>query len=97
MTKMGFGLRTADVGHNILTEVAILSSFEAKRVNESYRRYLEEYRKAPESNIQDIQDIRKHWFELGLECAMRVDKLLAAIGGVSYFSPRIIVETANID
>jgi hypothetical protein len=97
MTKMGFGLRIADVGQPILTEVAILSSFEAKQVNESYRRYIEEYRKAPESNIQDIQDIRKHWFGRGLECGMRVDELLAAIGKVGYFSPWIIVETANID
>ena len=97
MTKMGFGLRTADVGHNILTEVAILSSIEAKQVNESYRRHIEADRKAPDSDIQYIQDIRNARFARELECAMRVDELLAAIGDVDYFSTWIIVETATID
>jgi hypothetical protein len=97
MIKMGFGLRIADVGQPILTNVAILSSFEAKQVNESYRRYIEADREAPESDIQDIQDIRKAWFQRRLECAMRVDELLAAIGDAGYFSSWIIVETADID
>jgi hypothetical protein len=34
---------------------------------------------------------------LGLECATRVDELLAAIGDAGYFSSWIIVETADID
>ena len=97
MVEMGFERRIADVGQHCLTYVGILSFVEAKQVNESYRRHIEAKRKAPESDIQEIQDIRKHSFELGLECAMRVDELLAAIGKVSYFSPWIIVETANID
>ena len=97
MSEMGFGTRIADVGQPCLTTVAILSFVEAKQVNESYRRYIEEDRKTPESDIQDIQDIRKARYQRELECAMRVDELLAAIGKLSYFSPWIIVETANID
>jgi hypothetical protein len=97
MVEMGFERRMADVGQHCLTYVGVLSFVEAKQVNESYRRYIEAKRKAPESDIQEIQDIRKHWFELGLECATRVDELLAAIGDAGYFSSWIIVETADID
>jgi hypothetical protein len=97
MSEMGFGTRIADVGQPCLTTVAILSFVEAKQVNESYRRYIEAARKAPESDIQEIQAIRKAWFQGALACAMRVDELLAAIGDAGYFSSWIIVETANID
>jgi hypothetical protein len=97
MIEMGFPRRIADVGHHMLTNVAILSYAEAKQVNESYRRHIEADRKAPESDIQYIQDIRKARFARELECAMRVDELLAALGDVDYFSTWIIVETADID
>jgi hypothetical protein len=50
------------------------------------RAHIEADRKAPDSDIQYIQDIRKARFARELECAMRVDELLAAIGDVDYFS-----------
>jgi hypothetical protein len=100
MTKMGFGQRTADVGEPILTKVAVLSDFEAKKVNESYRIAIEADLKASEADPKKTESAKvfvRDWYRSELECVARVDELLAAIGKVAYFSPWVIVEEANID
>ncbi len=81
MINMGFAQRTAEVGQPILTKAAILSASEAKEVNENFRRDIEVNLKACENDVQ------KSWHQRELDCAMRVEKLLLAVGEVSYFFP----------
>jgi hypothetical protein len=91
MEAMGFGQRTAEVGQPILTKVAVLSPAEAKAVNKSYRQ------KAEASLAAAGNDISAGWARRELDCAASVDDLLSGIGEVSYFSPWVIVEQADID
>jgi hypothetical protein len=91
MEAMGFGQRTAEVGQPILTKVAVLSAAEAKAVNEAYRRNAEASLAAARNEVD------ASWARRDLDCAASVDDLLAEIGKVSYFSPWVIVEQADID
>ena len=91
MVGMGFGLRAAEVGQPILTKVAVLSAAEAKAVNQVYRQ------DAEASLATAKTDISASMARRALECAGSVDDLLAQIGEVSYFSPWVIIEQADID
>jgi hypothetical protein len=91
MEGMGFGLRTAEVGQPIFAKVAVLSAAEAKAVNQAYRQDAEASLATAKSDISASMSRR------ALECAGSVDVLLTQIGEVSYFSPWVIIEQADID
>ena len=90
MEEQGFNERVVDVGGPILSTVAILSAVEAARVNRVFK-------KRARAGLADSTEIGRHLNFAEVDCARRVDELLARIGEVAYFSPWVIVETANID
>ena len=72
--------------------MAALSAFEAKAVNDSYRRNVEVRLAAEENDSISAGMLRRE-----LEHIKTVDELLAAIGEVKYFSPWVLIEEADID
>src|SRR5689334_17891182 len=94
MEDAGFKPRKADVGEPILTEVMILSAVEASRINDAYRNAANTEMQRFEADPNRHEFLR-HLFSSRVECAERVSHLITAVGRVSYFSPWIIVETAD--
>lgn len=96
MRSAGFEERVADVGDMILTTIAILSAAEATRVNDSYKSAASE-----ELRRCDADPKRDEYLRLmplrEVTYAARVEELLQRVGKVSYYSPWIVVETADID
>ncbi|MEE8325942.1 MAG: hypothetical protein V3R58_02785 [candidate division NC10 bacterium] len=71
-------------------EVTVLSVVEAARINRVFKDQATE-------DLQRSDDLDRHICLAEIQCSERVEELLEKIGRVEYFSPWVIVETANID
>jgi hypothetical protein len=96
MRDEGFADRVADVGAPVLSTVTILSVVEAARINRIFRQNASEALQQRQQQ-QEGNDFGRHLCLGDLRCAEAVDELLGKLGTLSYFSPWIIVETADID
>jgi hypothetical protein len=91
LQRDGFEARSpVDVGEPILSSVTILSAAEARAINAAFRAQVEEELGRQESAYREFCMWR-------LACADRIDRLLAEVGQVSYYSPWVIVEEADMD
>ena len=90
MEDQGFKVRVADVGGPVYSTVAVLSLVEATRINKVFEQQATE-------GLQRSDALDRHLRLGDVQCAAQVKALLEGMGSVTYFSPWVIVETANID
>lgn len=90
MKELGFTVRVADVGEPLLSTVTVLSVVEAARINKGFEQQATE-------DLQRSNDLDRPLCLARLQCAERVAALLEKMGCTEYFSPWVIVETADID
>lgn len=88
--------RIADVGQPVLTQVAVLSTAEAARVNADYRAKAQETLRTNLST-KGPGYIGQNLDESAVHGADRVEELLSAIAQDGYFSSWVLVERCSID